>query len=35
VRADRGIDTPDDKAERKVTRKDALGLTTAFLDGTS
>jgi len=35
VRADRGIDTPDDEAKRKVSGKAALALANVFLDGTS
>jgi hypothetical protein len=34
VNTSRGINTPDDKAERKVTKKGALALATTFLDGT-
>ncbi len=35
VNASRGIDTPDDTAERKVSKKDTLAFAKAFLDGTS
>lgn len=35
VNASRGVNTPDDTAERKVSKKDTLALAKAFLDGTS
>ena len=34
VNASRGVNTSDDEAERKVTKKDALALAKAFLEAT-